>query len=310
MPFTGTPDEIRLKGLLHDLFIQNELGGASPYALSFATTGKSGYSFGIPQYDLSKNTDARDILRAILENATSGGSFMVDDGNPATGRSDDAEVLRLLGLAIQPGGISLNSSDKGTINQALSSTYGMQRIDGDLDPHLGSLLNTADAVINLTSGADRAFLESDLGKLFLSDYDNQYNIELPNFPTSPGGTLVRFVQGQEVYGIVKQGVLGVDDLLNFYFRTQQSQATPYDPIRRFANVVEIAGLYTPSDVGEAKGVLQAYTFFVVPNKAAIASANAGALTEFMARVINPAKVVAIANLPNLQAPPSSTAKCW
>ncbi|MDF0666770.1 MAG: calcium-binding protein [Nitrospira sp.] len=297
MPFTGTPDEIRLKGLLNDLFLQNELSGASPYTLSFAV-GKSGYSFGVPQFDLSSNSDGQNLLKEILENATISGSFIVDDGNPATGRSNDTEVLRLRSLAIQPGGISLNPSDKAKINQALGSSYGVQAIDDALDPHLGLLLNKANAVINLTSGPDRTFLESDLGKLFLSDFDNQYNIELPNPPMSQGGALARFVQGQTVFRITKQGDLGVGDLLNFYFHTQQARQTPHDPVRRFANVVEVAGGYAPgtttTDLADAKEVLQAYTFFVAPNKAQITSANADALTEFMARVINPAKAPVIA----------------
>lgn len=78
MPSTGTPDEIRLKGFLNDLFIQNELGGASPYVPSFAKTGKSGYSFGVPQFDLSSNADGQNVLKVILENATTGSAFIVD----------------------------------------------------------------------------------------------------------------------------------------------------------------------------------------------------------------------------------------
>lgn len=70
MPFTGTPDEIRLKGFLNDLFIQNELGGASPYVLSFAKAGKSGYSFGVPQFDLSSNTDGQNVLKARIQVAS------------------------------------------------------------------------------------------------------------------------------------------------------------------------------------------------------------------------------------------------
>jgi hypothetical protein len=48
MPFTGTADVIRLKELLNQVLIQNELGGASPYAMSSANAGRSGYSFGVP----------------------------------------------------------------------------------------------------------------------------------------------------------------------------------------------------------------------------------------------------------------------
>lgn len=42
MPFTGTAEVIRFKGLINQVLIQNELSGASPYALSSARTGRSG----------------------------------------------------------------------------------------------------------------------------------------------------------------------------------------------------------------------------------------------------------------------------
>ena len=293
MPFTGTADVIRFKGLLNEVLIQSELGGASPYTLSSAKAGRSGYSFGVPQYDLSVvgsmagDQTARDLFKGILRNATdSNGNYLIDDGNPATSRENDSLVDTLYNKAISVGGSSLLPSEKKMVNDALNSTYGRQNIDGALDGTLQLRINKADGVIALTAGSDRAFLESDLGKLFLCDYENQYTI-------TPGGALEKFVQGLPAFGITKQGVLGVDDLLNFYFRTQQSQATPYDPVRRFANVVEVAGGYTPTDVDEAKGVLQAYTFFVFPQKTQIILANASALTEFMTRVINPAKAPVI-----------------
>ncbi|MDF0653026.1 MAG: hypothetical protein P0121_16335 [Nitrospira sp.] len=293
MPFTGTADVIRFKGLLNDVLIQNELGGAAPYALSSAKTGRSGYSFGVPQYDrsvagsMAGNKTARNLFQDILRNATdSNGNYLIDDGNSTTSRLNDSLVDTLYNKAIQVGGASLPPSEKTLVNTALNSVYGRQEIDGALDGTLQLRIDKADGVIALATGADRTFLESALGKLFLCDYDNQFSI-------TPGGALVKFVHGQTVFGITKQGDLGVGDLLNFYFHTQQTRQTPHDPVRRFANVVEVVGGYTPADVDDAKGVLQGYTFFVVPNKAQITSANAGALAEFMARVIDPAKAPVI-----------------
>ncbi|MDH4188215.1 MAG: hypothetical protein OEV08_14585, partial [Nitrospira sp.] len=223
MPFTGTAEVIRFKGLLNQVLIQNELGGASPYALSSATAGRSGYSFGVPQYDLSVagntagNVTVRDLFKDILRNVTdSNGNYLIDDGNPATSRLNDSLVDALYNKAIQVGGGSLLPGEKVLLNAALNSTYGRQNIDGVLDDTLQLRIDAANRVIALTAGSDRAFLESDLGKLFLCDYENQYTI-------TPGGALEKFVQGLPAFGITKQGVLGVDDLLNFYFRTQQSQ---------------------------------------------------------------------------------------
>jgi hypothetical protein len=247
MPFTGTADVIRFKGLLNEVLIQNELGGASPYTLSSAKVGRSGYSFGVPQYDFSVagsmagDQTARDHFKGILRNATDGnGNYSIDDGNATTSRQNDTLVDALYNKAIQVGGASLLTSEEALIDAALNSLYGRQAIDGALDGTLQLRINKADSVIALTTGADSAFLGSDLGKLFLCDYENQYGITLPT-ATSPGGALAQFVQGLPALGVTKQGDLGVGDLLNFYFHTQQAQQTPHDPVRRFANVTELAG---------------------------------------------------------------------
>ena len=124
MPFTGTADVVRLKGLLNQVLIQNELGCASPYALSSAKTGRSGYSFGVPQYDLSVsgNVVERALFERILQQATdANGNFTIDDGNPATSRTNDTLVASLYNKAIQMGGTSMLQSEKALVDAALNS---------------------------------------------------------------------------------------------------------------------------------------------------------------------------------------------
>jgi len=284
------------KNKLFEILTQNELGGASPYALSFAG-GRSGYSFGVTQLDVTNNPDALDVFELILLNAKdSNGNYIIDDGDPNTPRGtvdniQDRKVLDLLNKALNPaGGTSLpvGSSNRALIDAALNSTYGRQQVEAADDVQLQLDIDAANRVIGLVAGADQAFLQSDIGKLFLCDYANQLDITV-------GGPLERFVQGQTVFGITKQGTLGVDDLLNFYFRTLQARQTPHDPVRRFGNIAQFTG-YTPTDLDEAKGVLRAYTFFVIPNKTRITGVQGGQaiLNVFTTAVIVPARTPVIA----------------
>ena len=86
MAFTG---DVRFKTLLASVLEQNELRGKSPYELQFAG-GNSGWSFGVPQYDLStKRQDGIDLFTKILQNAKNGSNYIIDDGDPLTGRTND-----------------------------------------------------------------------------------------------------------------------------------------------------------------------------------------------------------------------------
>jgi len=103
MAFTG---DVRFKTLLASVLEQNELGGKSPYELQFAG-GNSGWSFGVPQYDLStKRQDGIDLFTKILQNAKNGSNYIIDDGDPLTGRTNDKKVADLLAKAKMKGGTS------------------------------------------------------------------------------------------------------------------------------------------------------------------------------------------------------------
>src|SRR6266568_4734957 len=304
MNFTGTPQDIAFKEKLFRVLQKNELGRASPYQLIFAGK-KSGYSFGVSQLDVSHNDLALATFKDILLNAVDfEGFYIIDDGNPATPRGtinniQDTKILDLVKKALNPvGGTSLTKEDKNLINLALSSTYGKQQVEAADDTQLTADLDAANRVINLpgVGEADQAFLMTDLGKLFLADYANQFTI-------TPGGPLERFIQGQAVRmtgGLIqKQGALAVDDLLNFYLRTQYAiNVSPNDPLRRFTKIVsEVEGGYTPSNLDEALGVFRVSTFFFVPSRMTFltaTSARLDTLNSFVAAVLDPAKPLLIA----------------
>ncbi len=298
MSFTGDAETVRFKEILARVLEKNELNGKSPYALAFATKNSNGgWSFGVPQYDLSTGSGV-DLFRNILENAQvkdeSGNYiYIIDDGDPTTDREHDKKLLDLLSKAKSKNSTSLSSTERGFIDQALSSEYGITAIDNSLDSWFNQkLIPTADRVIALTSGADKDFLQSDLEKLFLCDFQNQYGI-------SEGGPLEQFVQGYSVSlgggTIVKQGTLGVDDLLAFYFRTKQARQTPWDPMRRFSNIVEATG-YTPASLEEAKGVVRAYTYLYVPNESKLLQTpdRTASCNNFRQKILEPAGTMILA----------------
>lgn len=286
--FTG---DVAFKQRLFRVLEKNELSGVSPYSIKFATSAsRSAWSFGWLQHDLG-TAFAQALFRDILEQATNAvGTFLIQDGDPNTGRSNDRLIATLVAAARQRSAVSLSPADEQLVNSALASTYGVNRIDGVVDSSFQNLIDRANQVAALTTGSDRAFLQSDFGKLFLCDYHNQYSI-------TPRGPLERFVTGNQVavFGNVvqKQGDLGVDDLLNFYIRLEQAHKTPWDPLRRFANIAtEMA--YTPSSQ-EAVGLFRASTFFVVP-RLDILTATPGhqaALNAFVTAVLDPAKSLLI-----------------
>src|SRR6266480_2567280 len=290
---TWTGDTV-FKQKLFNVISKNEVGGpnaAAAYQISFADRkSNSGWSFGWLQYDLSFGRRV-DTFKSILQDAKdANGNFIIDDGDPNTDRLHDNTVIALVGKAKQRDMNSLSAADQLLINSALSSAVGHTAIDGAVDADLQDLMLRAQQVANLplVSTADQVFLQSDLGRLFLCDYHNQYNID-------PGGALEKFVQGLPADGlghgtVVKQGDLGVDDLLNFYFRTTYAFKKPYNPVQRFANVlIETNFTFSPADSAQAKQAVQAYTLLIAPYKALISQQQGTALTVLMTQVFNPAR---------------------
>ena len=138
-------------------------------------------------------------------------------------------------------GSALTSNQKTLVDQALSSSYGIQKINEAYLTELDTAIIKIDGVISkVTDATNKAFLQTDFGRLFLIDYNNQFYI-------APGGEMEQFLQGGLVtlgYGktVSVNGNLGIEDLLNFYLRTKYGQDKPGDLIRRFSNVLEEVGI--------------------------------------------------------------------
>lgn len=240
--FTGGDNLTGFAVSVHRVLIQNELPAntAKAYELSNAG-GRSGYSFGPLQWDLKANHEiddtpgntltARQLFLNILTNAQTGGVAIFTS----------QEITRIFNIVTtQRTGLTQNDISK--INDALQSSYGVQQIDAAYPRDIDTQIRKIDGIIQqFTSGADQAFLQSDFGRLFLIDYNNQFGIET----SGPNAKLVQFLQRQPVtLGVPRpvsiQGDLGVEDLLRFYFSTTQGQNSPDGQMRRFSNVLEVA----------------------------------------------------------------------
>lgn len=300
MPYNFTGDVTFKEQLIRVLEI-NELNGLSPYSLSWAGTPESGWSFGVVQYDIGALEFARNLFLDVLLNAKdANGNYIVLDSNSSTGRYhldpitgqmivEDTTVLDLFEKAQTAGGQGLTAAEQTLINAALQSSYGVQHIDESYNQYFDTELfpNKVDPVLAMATGPDLAFLQGALGRIFVIDFSNQYG-------SANVTRLKNFVAGQPVLtqrgGVIqKQGVLGVDDLLNFYFRTNNAQNLPWDPMRRFGNIVAETG-YAPVDLDEAKGVLRAFTYLYVPNEDLLhgTEGRIAAVNEFRTRVCEPA----------------------
>jgi len=240
MRFTGGDNLTGFKKLVHDVFMKNELrNGEGAYELSYAKAGRSGYSFGPVQWDLLQNHEikknelfARDLFADILTNAKdSNGNGIID----TDARNNILNKVATTGF--------LTPNQRNLIKDALSSSYGVQKINEAYLTELDTAITKIDGVINKVSDPEnKAFLQTDLGRLFLIDYNNQFNI-------SPNRQMERFLQGElvalgenKVVWVQIKGKLGIEDLLNFYLNTKYGQDHPEDLIRRFSNILEQEGV--------------------------------------------------------------------
>ena len=224
MRFTGGDSLTGFRKLVHQIMMQNELrNGEGAYEVSHAKAGRSGYSFGPVQWDLLSNhlikndpdpnnrIYARQAFDDILANAKYTDGSLVFDDNSRTS---------VINKVVTKGAV-LTEDQKSLINDALESDYGIREIN-DLYPiELDNAITKIDSIIsNVADPGSRAFLQTDIARLFLIDYNNQFNIN-----TGSKGEMKRFLDGESVllgsgYKVQVQGNLGVEDLLTFYLKTK------------------------------------------------------------------------------------------
>jgi Ca2+-binding RTX toxin-like protein len=288
--FTGGSGLTGFKLKFHNVLMKNELNnGVGAYEISHAMAGRSGYSFGPVQWDLLKGR-GRSLFEDILTNSSVSG---MDE----QAISDITDIVYTNGATFPPG-----STYMGLIDSALQSTYGIEQINAAYQTELDSIISHVDSVIdNVAYATDKSFLNTDIAKLFLCDYHNQFYI-------SSNGLMDRFLQGQQVtFGggaIIKSGTLGVDDLLNAYLHTTYATNTQglADELRRFSNVVAQTSGYTPSDIDEVKSLFRVATEVIIPQKENIATNSIWQthLNNFAAAVLDPARNHIVTDLNSTQ----------
>jgi hypothetical protein len=136
MNFTGTAQEIAFKVRLDRVLRKNEIGNLTEYALYYAGVSTSGWSFGVPQFDLGQqNTRVVEYLaKVLLEARKPDGTYLIDDNNSATDRGspkkpEDTVVIGLLAKAQQKGGAGLSPIERALVTQALDSSEGRAAVD-------------------------------------------------------------------------------------------------------------------------------------------------------------------------------------
>ncbi|PKN20071.1 MAG: hypothetical protein CVU71_06860, partial [Deltaproteobacteria bacterium HGW-Deltaproteobacteria-6] len=238
--FTGGDNLTGLKKLLNDMYMANELkNGYGAYEISHAQKGNSGYSFGPVQWDLKKNDAGRDIFIDILANATD------VNGNKIISTS----IVETISGKIVKSGIEgkLTLDERNVIDQALSSTYGINKINNAYSAALNEKIERIDAVIAAVDPPQyKKFIQNnDIVKLFIADVAVQFGTEVNNcLVTYLDGDAVKLPDLNGIIGKTVQmsGEPGVEDLINFSLGTVYGQTNAGDLLRRFSNIIETVGV--------------------------------------------------------------------
>ncbi len=245
MIFTGGDGLTGFKRRVHNVFMNNELrNGNGAYEINHAKAGRSGYSFGPVQWDLLNRPDSRTIFTDILNNGRDSNNNLIFDSDE-DGIIGDTEIKAINDIinVARTKGETLGKNQRDRINECLSSTYGIQKVNEAYLTELDTAITKIDGVISKVSDSEnKAFLQTDLGRVFLIDYNNQFNIAL-------NGEMERFLKGESVplgesniVWVQIKGAVGIEDLLNFYLSTKYGQEKPGDLVRRFSNILEEVGI--------------------------------------------------------------------
>jgi len=174
----------------------NEIGGASPYELSYARKDKSGASFGFMQGDTNANPLARQTLRDVFN----------------AGKVDTAAASRILTAVCRglPGGNPLDAADTATANAALHSAAGRPLVDAMDLRLMQGVLNNLDRCV--AAAQTRGQTLSGLAHLYIAPW-----INMTGAPT----TLITWLKGATVNGVAAPVGPVVDgDEVSVYLHSQ------------------------------------------------------------------------------------------
>ncbi len=310
--FTGADSSAPLTSfqfLISHVLIFNETGdensaSKSAYKLSHHGSPGSSFTFGAVQWDIAafqqittnstgslmkldpaveSNLDSTSfgmkMLEQILRYATISGKNILTDkeitqildklgGNGERAKGNP----KVLGDIVN-GEIDL--VDK--INAALDSAYGQKWVNIWHQQYLQDLDSHVNTVVNSANSKDKTWLESsEIARLWIADFRNQFDPDRSIDTTSQNVDLVDFIQGRQITmtlgsftrTVQKIGDLGYDDILNFYFNvptTIAGYAADFDPdkARRFSNILrQVTAPITINNDEEAKGLARIYQEYI------------------------------------------------
>lgn len=197
--FTGGQKlQTSFQQLVHEAMMVNELeGGYGAYKLSFARLGRSGYSFGGNQMDLTESDTGKKVFRDILTR------YQQDSKQAEDIKIDD--IMRV--VTTKPAKwaveklIDLTKTQKLFINTALQSDYGINQIDTTYVQEIGEKIRYIDQVVTqrITHPAIKRSLEdNEQARVMLVDYHNQFGVRERGKGPKDSSSLVRFLNGEEV----------------------------------------------------------------------------------------------------------------
>lgn len=235
--FTGGDELTGFEKYLHHVLMLNELGGGvGGYELADAKIGKSGYSFGGNQMDLSNNREARNILRDILliKNLSKEQIKASLEKFEKKGKFDHFST----------------NSDVSLINAALGSEEGVKEINKAYVKEIKANAEHIDSVIKKAHKDLQPFLKDPVVKLILADYHNQFHLDA-------NGKMHNLLKGKTVQ-FAKEVTLDIaaiktpDDLIKqlreaiYATKWGQDKDGKRDIARRQGNIDKVAAEFIPA----------------------------------------------------------------
>lgn len=185
----------------------NELGGVSPYCLSYARLSNSGASFGVFQGDTNVNSQARIALTHALSAAG----------------IDTSTIDRLVAAVSMPlpDGSPLSADDSALVNGALAAPAGRTIVD-QMDDEL---------MVHVVDGIDSCIAASNPRPI---DPEAQLYIALWTNMTGPPTTLTKWLGGTPEIGLASPGgdTVAAADLASYLQASSFYQKNP----RNFAHL--------------------------------------------------------------------------
>jgi hypothetical protein len=174
----------------HRIMMINELrGGEKAYEFKWAKTDKSGPSFGGNQMDIAYSEVGRECLLGIVKNVrSSNGQLLFSESESQAIEQILKQPQKMVGKSAEE---VFGVSGK-KIKDAMKSEFGRQSIDNVYPHEIYSRAQKIEGIVaSLENGPGKTFAQSTEGKLYIFDYDNQYDI-------GSDSPLVRYLDGEEV----------------------------------------------------------------------------------------------------------------